>query len=75
MNVIVYQELNNPVSVLLPADCGLSLQQIGEKDVPNGVKFWIVDSSFLPTDRTLRNAWELDTTTLGAESGIGGKIV
>ena len=34
--------------------------------------YWIVDPSFIPTDRTFRDAWELDETQLGEPNGYGG---
>lgn len=69
---IVYQADGSPVSILTPCDCRLTLEQIGQKDVPPGIPFWIVDDSMFPTDRTFRDAWELDVASLGASSGIGG---
>ena len=70
---IVYQLPERPVSVVIPAECGLSLAQIGRKDVPPGVPFWIVDASDLPEDRTFRNAWDLDFDSMGSPHGFGGQ--
>lgn len=50
-----------------------TLNQIACKDVPYGVKYWVVQDSVLPVDRTFRNAWELDLTSLGRCSGVGGE--
>lgn len=69
---IAYQLPEKQVSVIVPADCGLTLIQIGQKDVPAGVPFWIVDASTVPTDRTFRDAWELDVASMGEPSGFGG---
>lgn len=69
---IVYQEPGQPVAILIPCSCVLTLQEIGQKDVPPGVPFWIVNASAIPTDRTFRDAWELDAPSLGEQSGIGG---
>lgn len=41
----------------------LSLEQTALKDVPSGVKYKIIDSSDLPSDRDFRNAWDFDFTT------------
>lgn len=68
---IIYQAAGLPVSVMIPADCGLTIEQIGRKDVPAGVPFWIVDSSTIPADRSLRDAWELDVVALGEPAGYG----
>ena len=71
-NRIIYQQVNQPVVILIPVECGLTLEQIGKKDVPVGVPFWIVDASVLPVDRTFRDAWEIDINSLGDPSGVGG---
>jgi hypothetical protein len=72
---IVYQLPEQPVAVLIPCDCGLTLKQIGQKDVPVGVPFWTVDAAELPADRAYRNAWRLDPAQLGEPAGIGGTCV
>ena len=69
---IVYQLTDQPVAILIPCECGLTIEQIGQKDVPQGVPFWIVPADSLPTDRTLRDAWELDVASMGEPSGFGG---
>lgn len=56
--VIIYKT-DNGVAIVYPAlDCGLSIEQIADKDVPAGVPYKIIDASELPSDRTFRNAWE-----------------
>lgn len=70
-NRIVYQLPDQPVALLIPCECGLTLEQIGKKDVPSGVPFWIVDASTIPSDRTFRDAWELDVAVMGEPSGTG----
>ncbi len=47
------------VAILVPAkDCGLTVEEIALKDVPQGTPYKIVDVSEIPTDRTFRDAWE-----------------
>lgn len=70
---IVYQLHEHPVAIMIPCECGLTLEQIGKKDVPAGVPFWIVESSTIPTDRTFRDAWQLDVASMGEPSGFGGE--
>lgn len=70
--VIVYQVDGQPVSIIYPCDCGLSLEQIGQKDAPTGVPFWIVNASDLPQDRSDRDAWLLDEEQMGLPVGNGG---
>jgi len=56
---ILYKNPDGGVSIVIPApNCGLTLDEIIEKDVPNGVDYRIVDVSDISTDRTFRNAWE-----------------
>lgn len=70
MNAIIYSG-SHGVMVLIPADCGFSLLEIGQKDVPSGVPFWMVDRNALPQD-VPQEAWELDPDELGDPDGIGG---
>jgi len=49
---------DNGVAIIVPADCGLTIEQIAAKDVPAGKPYKIVDVADIPTDRTFRNAWE-----------------
>lgn len=56
---IIYPTDDGGVAVIIPApDCGLSIEEIAAKDVPEGVPFKIIDTEEVPTDRTFRNAWE-----------------
>lgn len=54
---IVYQNDEGGISILVPADCGLTIEEIAAKDVPAGKAYNIVDVSEIPTDRTFRDAW------------------
>jgi hypothetical protein len=55
---IIYPTDDGGVAVIVPADCGLTIDEIAAKDVPEGKPFKIVDVADIPTDRTFRNAWE-----------------
>lgn len=56
---IIYPNDDGGVAVVIPTlECGLTIEQIAEKDVPAGKPFKIVDLSEIPTDRTFRAAWE-----------------
>ena len=70
---IVFQLPGRPVTILIPCECGLTVEQIGKKDVPAGVPFWIVEAATIPADRTFRDAWELDVSSMGEPSGFGGE--
>ena len=67
---IIYQNDEGGVSVITPApNCGLTIEQIAKKDVPTGKAYKIVDVADVPSDRTFRNAWEVDADTL--TDGVG----
>lgn len=55
---IIYPIDDGGVAIIVPADCGLTIEEIAAKDVPTGKPFKIVDVADIPTDRTFRNAWE-----------------
>jgi hypothetical protein len=55
---IIYPTDDGGVAVIVPSDCGLTIEQIAAKDVPTGKPYKIVNVSDIPTDRTFRNAWE-----------------
>lgn len=55
---IVYTQDDGTLAIIIPADCGLTIEEIAAKDVPSGKEYHIVDVADIPTDRTFRNAWE-----------------
>lgn len=56
---IIYPNDDGGVAVIVPAPgCGLTIEQIAAKDVPEGKPYQIIDVSELPSDRVFRNAWE-----------------
>ena len=56
---IIYPNDEGGVSIIIPSDnCGLTIEEIAAKDVPQGKPYKIVDVADIPTDRTFRNAWE-----------------
>ena len=58
---IIYQTEDGGVAIIVPApDCGLTIEEIAAKDVPAGKAYKIVDVADIPTDRTFRNAWEME---------------
>ena len=62
------------VSVIIPTEEALqshTIQEIAEKDVPAGKPYKIVSVDDIPSDRTFRNAWEVDEADL--TDGTGGE--
>jgi hypothetical protein len=56
---IIYPNDDGGVSIIIPApECGLTIEEIAAKDVPEGKPYKIVDVADIPTDRTFRDAWE-----------------
>lgn len=71
---IIYKNESGGVSIITPTDEALSfatIEAIAEKDVPHNLPYWIVPTSDIPTDRTFRNAWEIDES-FGEPDGFGG---
>jgi hypothetical protein len=54
---IIYPNDDGGVAIIIPADCGLTIEEIAAKDVPEGKPYKIVDVSDIPTDRSFRDAW------------------
>lgn len=56
---IIFPNEDGGVAVIIPApECGLTIEEIVAKDVPEGKPYKIVDVSEIPSDRFFRNAWE-----------------
>ena len=56
---IIYPTDEGGVAVIIPApECGLTIEEIAAKDVPQGKPYKIVDVTDIPSDRTFRGAWE-----------------
>ena len=72
MNRIIYKTTDGGVAVIVPSDEALNkygIEAIAKKDVPAGQPYKIVDVADVPSDRTFRNAWEVDEATL--TDGVG----
>jgi len=54
---IIYPTDDGGVAVIVPADCGLTIEEIAAKDVPAGKPYEIVDVSEIPSERLFRGAW------------------
>ena len=59
---IIYKDTKSTVSVITQtSEWTGSMEELAQKNVPTGLKYKIVEDSVIPTDRTFRNAWEVDT--------------
>lgn len=63
--ILIYE--NNGIKLVIPCTNELSLIQIGEKDIDNGIPFWIVNYQDLPN--TPQETWKLEN--MGEPSGYG----
>ena len=61
---IIYKNEYGGVSVIIPADCGLTIEQIAAKDVPTGLPYKIVDVADIPADRADRALWDVNEADL-----------
>ena len=66
---IIYKNTDGTIAIIIPADCGLTVEQIAQKDVPTGLKYKIVNVSEISSDRTFRDAWTIDDAEL--TDGVG----
>ena len=66
---IIYKNTDGTISIIIPANCGLTVEQIAKKDVPTGLKYKIVNVSEISNDRTYRDAWTIDDEEL--TDGVG----
>ena len=72
---IIFKNQDNSIGIITPTNEALSfatIEQIAEKDIPHNLPYWIVPTSDIPTDRTFRNAWEIDES-FGEPDGFGGE--
>lgn len=67
---IIYPTDEGGVAIIIPADSGLTIEEIAAKDVPAGVPYKIVNVSDIPSDRTFRSAWEAQ---IGTPDGYGAE--
>ena len=69
MKRIIYKN-DDGVSIVVPAPSWEgTIEELAKKDVPTGKKYKIVDTSTISSDRTFRNAWEVDELKL--TDGVG----
>ena len=69
---ILFKNDDGGVSVIVPSPNALkehTIEEIASKDVPAGKPYQIVDADTVPSDRTFRNAWEVDEAAL--VDGVG----
>lgn len=74
--IIIFPNDTGGVVFVYPCECGLTIEQIALKDVPEGKPYLIVHDDFVPKDHTFFGAFESDfvapviTTNLLKAQGI-----
>jgi len=66
---IIYKNTDGSIGIIIPTNCGLTVEQIARKDVPTGLNYKIVNVSEISNDRTFRDAWTIDDSEL--TDGVG----
>ena len=67
---IIYKTQDDGIAVITPApNCSLTDAETAAKDVPTGSAYKIVEDSYVPSDRTFRNAWAIEASEL--TDGVG----
>mgnify|MGYP003149030499 CR=1 FL=1 len=67
---IIYKTVEGTVSVIVPSPkWSGTMEELAQKDVPTGLKYKIVEDEVIPSDRSFRNAWEVDEAEL--TDGVG----
>ena len=66
---IIFKNKDGSIGIIVPANCGLAVEEIARKDVPKGLSYKIVNVSEISSDRTFRNAWTIDDKEL--TDGVG----
>ncbi len=70
---IIYKTLEGDVRVVIPfTQCGLTVKEIADKDVPLGLGYKIVSLMDIPADKTFRDAWDLDAGLMN--DGVGTQV-
>lgn len=57
---IIFPNDGGGIAIIFPVASDLTIEEIAEKDVPEGVDYRIIDISLIPEDRSTRDAWEFD---------------
>tara|TARA_Y100001963_G_scaffold86259_1_gene119277 strand:- start:468 stop:677 length:210 start_codon:yes stop_codon:yes gene_type:complete len=53
----IYEQDDGRISIVIPVDKNLTLDEIKSKSIPDGKTAYTVTSDDVPTDRSFRDAW------------------
>jgi Flp pilus assembly secretin CpaC len=70
MSRIIFKSDENSVAVVVPSPkYSGTIEELAESVVPDSTSYEIVEDSDVPSDRTFRNAWTLEGSTLSVNMG------
>jgi hypothetical protein len=69
---LVYEDPNTGMLCIVHPTGETSLEYIINNAIPKDFPYWQINESFIPEDRSFRDAWELDVDYLGEPDGVGG---
>jgi hypothetical protein len=77
MKVIVYQQASGIVAIVRPTPAALasnSIESIAQKDVPAGLRYEVIEDDDVPSDRTFRNAWVVESGAVSVDMPMAREI-
>lgn len=60
---IIYPNSEGGISIITPTGA-LPVEDVAQKDVPAGTPYLIVEDDVIPSDRSFRDAWETDFSSV-----------
>lgn len=60
---IIYPNSEGGISIITPTGA-LPIEDVAQKDVPAGTPYLIVEDDVIPSDRSFRDAWETDFSSV-----------
>lgn len=58
--LILYENDEGGISIVIPVEIDMSVEEVASRSVPIGKSYRIVDECKVPSDRTFRKAWKPD---------------
>lgn len=62
--IIIFENTDGSIGIVTPTKSALNkydIESIAKTSVPSGLSYWIVEDDVVPTDRTSRDSWVMDT--------------
>lgn len=72
--VIIFKNNGKVALMSVATHIGMTILEIGKKDVPYGIPFWIVDAADVPFNQPIES-WVINEEDMGAPSGTGEMVM